>query len=476
MKNKKFYIFFACLSLFCLFFISSSTSPFYNVFWGDYTGNQTSGAILIGKNWLENLVPYKDLFGTCGPLFYLIQSIGYYLGGRTGIFILQVINFSVFLCISFEILCQYMHSKTAMLFTSLLVIPYIAMSSSGNSDGEWCLCLIAFCFYKLLKIYQKEILSTRQYFFLGLSSGAILMICFRTTGIVFGISLFILYSYLTSPKEKHTISVYLFGIFLIVLPFIIYFISQNALSAFCNSYFFHNIKELLIGSENWNLILRKIIKCMPVWLLLFAGILGAISKNEKKLLVFALCISLPSAIFMLLGQGLWHYYLPMIPFLVAALALLFKSLNRRIRNIFSILFIVCVMAIWSIPAKAFLTYITSTDMTNLEIATADIQRNMEEKELEEVFIINSPASLYLALNQTPSYKYFAYHKSLATVDSKIYEDMYTFVTENYLDGLLIYGNTTWMQERIGSYQMVTVYSYGNNQNFAVYLYDNTVEY
>ncbi|MGN0298883.1 MAG: hypothetical protein ACI4C1_06875, partial [Lachnospiraceae bacterium] len=170
-----------------------------------------------------------------------------------------------------------------------------------------------------------------------------------------------------------------------------------------------------------------------------------------------------------LGQGYWHYYLLYSPFLPIAIGYIFPGLNGKIRKIAISLIVICISVIWLIPTKAFLTYLFTSDMTNLEIAAEDIQQNLDEKQLDQIFIIEKPTALYLALDKMPSYRYFSHQIGMKKVDESISSDTYNYIQNEYTNGILLYG-TGWMNEWIGPYQLVTFYTY-NRSNMAVYLYN-----
>ncbi|MGN0332764.1 MAG: hypothetical protein ACI4D9_07055, partial [Lachnospiraceae bacterium] len=123
---------------------ASHTSPIYSLLLGDYGNNTASAAMLIGKGWAEgNALPYKDLFAMGGPLYFLIQTIGWLIAGRMGIFILEVISFAVFSCLMAQTIRRFASEKTVAVCLGLGTIVYAALCAAGNSTFEWCLPFIA---------------------------------------------------------------------------------------------------------------------------------------------------------------------------------------------------------------------------------------------------------------------------------------------------------------------------------------------
>ena len=50
---------------------------------------------IIGKGWVEEKIPYVDLWDQKGPLIYFINAFGYWLtGNQTGIFFIEIFMFA----------------------------------------------------------------------------------------------------------------------------------------------------------------------------------------------------------------------------------------------------------------------------------------------------------------------------------------------------------------------------------------------
>ena len=94
-KEIRAYLISLPVAIFIMMVFSCTTSPFFDLAYGDYYGNHSSTALLIGKEWLADAIPYKDLFVTGGPLYYLIQAAGWGIAGRTGVWLLQSLWLSV---------------------------------------------------------------------------------------------------------------------------------------------------------------------------------------------------------------------------------------------------------------------------------------------------------------------------------------------------------------------------------------------
>ncbi|MBR6007868.1 MAG: hypothetical protein IK056_02150, partial [Clostridia bacterium] len=77
------------LSLAGLSLFSVTTSPLYPY----STGYDSLFFMTVGKGMTKGLLPYRDFFDMKGPYMFLIQYLGQLIWyGKTGIFLLQVMN------------------------------------------------------------------------------------------------------------------------------------------------------------------------------------------------------------------------------------------------------------------------------------------------------------------------------------------------------------------------------------------------
>ena len=69
---------------------TESTSPLFSGWGYDSAMFQT-----IGKYWVEGYLPYVDLYDHKGPMIFFINALGYGLGGRNGVYIIQVLSIAL---------------------------------------------------------------------------------------------------------------------------------------------------------------------------------------------------------------------------------------------------------------------------------------------------------------------------------------------------------------------------------------------
>lgn len=369
MKRINKYLIFAFLIAFVTLLLTSKNSFLY-VFnnWVD-----ANTFFTLGKSMFNGVVPYKDLFEQKGPFLYLIYGIGYLISNRSfhGVFILEVISFTIFLYYIHKIIIMYFDKKY-----SLLILPGISMILCisiffvhGGSCEEFCLPLMAISLYYYFKHFKVNNLNKKEILFNGFIAGLILMTKYTLLGFWIGFCLFICINYLRK-KEIKNILIYC-GLFLLgmLIPFsigLIYFLINNGVKDFINVYFIFNMTAY---SNNESVsILNKItgififlFKCLNevrmMILILFLILLSFLSKEKDKLFRLSLVgLVFFLTFFILFGQKSFvYYYLPIFAIIIILLILFILKLakkyldllvNDRIMIGFSIFFI-CAMIFMS---------------------------------------------------------------------------------------------------------------------------------
>lgn len=126
--NIKYFIYILIIS-FVILLITSRNSPLYA--FNDWV--DANAFFTVGKAIFNNVIPYKDLFEQKGFLLYLLYGIGYLIDnkGFLGVFILEVISFSIFLFYNHKIIKIYLEEKY-----SLIIIPiYAALLTTSRIEN-----------------------------------------------------------------------------------------------------------------------------------------------------------------------------------------------------------------------------------------------------------------------------------------------------------------------------------------------------
>lgn len=137
---------FLFLSLF-----SWSTSPFFINDGSDSAVFKTMGqALLKGK------VIYRDIFDHKGPYLYFINALGQWLiSGRVGIFLLQLVAFSIALWYMFRTARLFLKSSSALICLLLALFFYGGHILEGNQCEEWMMYTFCVALYYVSVYFVK---------------------------------------------------------------------------------------------------------------------------------------------------------------------------------------------------------------------------------------------------------------------------------------------------------------------------------
>ena len=130
-KNLKIYG--VCVFISTIFLlICSKNSPLYIM--NDWV--DANAFFTVGKSMMRGLIPYRDLFEQKGPLLYLIYGIGSLISYNsfTGVFILEVISFSIFLYYIEKIAALFMETKKSILTLPIITFGIVTLKSSTSSN------------------------------------------------------------------------------------------------------------------------------------------------------------------------------------------------------------------------------------------------------------------------------------------------------------------------------------------------------
>ena len=242
-------IWLACLCISALFlFICSKSSPLYP--FNDWV--DANSFFTMGKGMMHGRIPYRDLFEQKGVLLYFLHGIAYLLSNKTffGVYVLEVISFSIFLFYSFKLAALFIDKKYTIVSLPILAASILNLKSFSNGDSaeEFCLPLLMIGLYYLIKyfkdLYPKQI-PYRWLLLNGILAGCVLWIKFSMLGFWFAWMGSIFFCLLASKLYRQALIscvVFLSGMLIASLPWFIYFGINNSISDWFYSYFVFNAK------------------------------------------------------------------------------------------------------------------------------------------------------------------------------------------------------------------------------------------
>lgn len=326
LKKHKFKLFLFLVSLIVIL-IGSESSPFYPINnWVD-----ANCFFSVGKGMMNGVVPFRDVYEQKGPLLFFMYGLMYLISNNTffGVFIFEVINFYIFLYFMSKIvdmLSKHEDNYIVLPLLSFLIVTSKAFAHGGSAE-EFTFAMLAYTLYTFIKFLKTKEISNKELFLNGLMAGCIFMIKYTILGLSFGFMALIFLDLVLDKKYKRSIEacfIFLAGMFIPFLIFILYYLLNNGLSSFIQVYFIDNLtlyspvhvpftekfEQAYIG------MIRSLLDNGIIIFLLFilyAKNIGELKIN-KYYMYFLLFIDI---FFIYIGNRFYRYYLlPLLPFMI----------------------------------------------------------------------------------------------------------------------------------------------------------------
>ena len=360
-SKYKFYIFALIIAFIALLFTSKNSFIYVFNDWVD-----ANAFFTVGKSMFNGVVPYKDLFEQKGLYLYLIYGIGY-LFSRTsfhGVFILEVISFSVFLYYMHKIFKIYFNEKYS--YVLLPIMAYIITTCTsfvhGGSCEEFALPYMAISLYYFIRHFKEKPLTKKEIIINGIMAGLVLMMKYTLLGLWIGFGMFMALDYLRKKKIKEAFLFCMLFLVGMAIPFtigLIYFLINHGVKAFIKDYFIINmttyghskigiitrLKVMIKGISKLLRVNGKIISgliCFQPLLLL------GIRDKENYLKISLIGIMFLTIFFITWGLVFYLYYLlPVIIFtafsIIGIVSFLSKYVDKYLNNKLIIIPIVLVI-------------------------------------------------------------------------------------------------------------------------------------
>ncbi len=148
----------------------------------------------MGLAILQGKTPYIDLFDHKGPFLYLINALGLWIGGRWGLFILNVLNLSLVLYFWNKIASQYVSGYKSFLPILFTLILYTRVIEGANLTEDWCLFPLSFSLYIASRtLKQGNVPSLMESIIIGISIGFCFFVRANNSALIVCSITFILY-------------------------------------------------------------------------------------------------------------------------------------------------------------------------------------------------------------------------------------------------------------------------------------------
>lgn len=313
-SEVKVYIFFLLFSIFALFFYSQD-SYLYDLY------NRTDSAwfFMCGKAWMNGMVPYVDFADSKGPLLWLIYGLGYLISPRdyTGVYWITCLWYSFIYYYTYKIADIFLKNRLksvlcAVLMTVAFFNPLFHVETRAE---DFCLLFVTLSLYRTcLLLYSDKVtdqMINRSFLLIGVSFACLFLIKFNIAAIQ-SILLITSCYYLYRSKQSFIKPLvnYMFGVLLVLVPFLFYFIVEGNLGAFIQEYLINTTKTVS-GGGLYDYLIQwvRIIGAKDLLLLLFFIVLGGylVSRKLDKYKYFPLIVSILSFI-MTFRHATWFSY------------------------------------------------------------------------------------------------------------------------------------------------------------------------
>lgn len=340
---------------FFLLFFASRSSFFYPC--NDW--NDANSYFSVGKALFNGKVPYRDVFDQKGMYLYFLYGLAYLVSHTTfaGVFLLEGILAAFDLFGICRILMLYVKRGTALVLSPLVLAVIISSRSFywGGSAEEICFPFLVWGLYLVLDYFKNdypgEAMGAWRIFAGGLLAGVVANIKFTVLGFFFAWMMCVFFSFLVRKELVKGIKscfIFLGGMALPFLPWVIYFAVNKSLYEWYWGYVYINVfvysnlngegPTLYERVYTLSKILYWVIRTnMIYFIFIIPGMIWAIMGKNRKWLERFLPLALSFFLFLGIyvgGSELPYYALPLAVFTVLGFALAGRILEWGIGKAF----------------------------------------------------------------------------------------------------------------------------------------------
>ena len=399
--------------------------------------------MLIGRGMCEGKLCYVDLFDHKGPVLFFIEALGWRIGGRTGIWLLECIAMiiSVF---AVEGICRELKAKPMLPVITSAAIMFFTFCH-GNLTEDYSLPLIYISIYFSVKYYiSGEEKHPPMYALLyGVAFGLIAFIRINNALIICILILCIAIDLIIKKQFKNlaaNILAGLAGIIIVAAPICLYFYLHEALYDMLYATFLYN---LLYAEESSHISIFS--AQLPKLVVLYAPIVFALlifikEKSKPKAFRLTMITATALSLLMLIYANVYeHYFTLAIPVFTVAVAIalpdadirrIFKTAGGKKSAVAIALGVITVVYIglsaYRAAAPIYKGYLTdiSYDRYHQMSAAADI---IPENERDSVIGFSIPPEWYMDCDVVPCYKYYIFQHWWTTSELDVYGEFLNYV-------------------------------------------------
>lgn len=423
-----------------LLLFSCFTSPLFP----NLLGVDSAIFTLLGKGLLNGKEMYVGLFDHKGPFIFFFDALGYLMGGRNGIFVLQCLCGFVtvaFLYFTGRILRADNQKITLPLMLLIFVLgmsTFLYTCEGGNLTEEYSLPFIAACCYMFVSYVnraEKDAAHPPLYaFFYGVSLAVISLMRLNNAATI-GAGVLFVFIYLCYRKQGKNLVLNLLagigGMAIVWIPVFLYFYLHGSLDEMIYATFLHNFT--IVGNTGHDSIFssRGFITLYAPMILSAALLAAEVIRNRKISAMDGLlgCLLVTNAACLLIANRFPHYFTIFCP---VYLLFLFRYLRIHAKSVLFIAAVLCAL-LHLLPAAQRTVWQWKTVYVDhnprYETVAADMQK-IPEDERDSVIGFEIMAQDYLAGDILPCYKYYTLQNTWAITSPHIVNDFVEWVDQN----------------------------------------------
>lgn len=417
--------------------MSAYTSPLYPY----HYGYDSAIFSLIGKSITQGRIVYRDLFDHKGPLLFLLEALGWWLGGSTGIFGLQcvlgTVTLAFFLGI-WKIRHPVWNAATVAEWITCFAAVYayfFVMFERGNLSEEHSLPFIACSLYFLVRYAAAAQTDhpLRYAFVHGVCVAAIALIrlnnaiCICAGILAVGIRLLVHRRYVNIVRN---VLFGLLGMAVVFVPVVGYFALHGALEEMIYGAFLFNFRysgtvrdfSIVSGAEFW-------LRYVPAAVSLVFLVSGLRRRTRFENLM--LSAVLLSAVASLIHTNVYrHYFVVFVPVFMLLCSTRPAAMPRVVR---CALLVACAVFCLhtSLPALRWdlVGHLVYDQSTLRHETIADTLSVIPPEERDSVIGYGVEANIYLEGDLIPCYRYYTLQNEWSRHEPSIKKDFFAWLEQ-----------------------------------------------
>lgn len=327
--------------------------------------------LYVGKCMNKGMIPYRDMYDIKGPVLWLIEGLGELIHGeRTGVHILEIINFNIFIQLVYSSAKLYVNSIKALTVSAVTLIFWGAVIQGGNTAEEFSAAFTMAAVYLALKaVNDEKRQSSKLYWYVyGLMTAFTALIRMVNCIVIAAIVVYMLVAMLKRHEFKRAVIscvIGLAGIATVTLPFMLYYYSKGALSEMIDAILLFSIRYTDFNKSSQNIVYFGYLissAAIAIW-----GIIQGERRLSPLLLVTDIFCTL---LYLKMGTHYPHYMGLGIPCVTIGVMLLFKLFENK-RNVKAVAAVVLAFALVNGRYVTLCANLTLHELMN--IAAGDVK-------------------------------------------------------------------------------------------------------